>query len=75
MRRNNLLRSRKIAECGFMKLGTVDRDSRIESLFVNICMVDSPSKTPLKTDTEPKNTLDLDYAQSGSNIIGGRFTE
>ena len=33
------------AELGFMQLGTVGRDSTIGYSFINICKVDSPSKT------------------------------
>lgn len=63
------------AELGFMQMGTVEEDSNVEYSFVNICKVDSPSKTPLKTETEPENILDITYAYGGSNIIGGEFSE
>ena len=58
-----------------MQLRTVDEDHNVEYSFVNICKVDSPSKTPLKTETEPDNLSDINYAYGGSNIIGGEFSE
>ena len=42
--------------------------------FVNICKVNSPNKTTLKSETEPENLSDTNDAHSSSNIIGGKFT-
>ena len=58
-----------------MQLGAVEPESNIEYSFVNICKVDSPSKTPLKTEAEPENISEINYAYGGSNIISGEFSE
>merc|ERR1712197_296144 len=62
-------------ELGFAQIGTVERDPIIEYSFVNIGVVESPSKTPLKTETEPDELSEAEYTLGGSNNIGGEFTE
>ena len=42
---------------------------------LSIFVIDSPSKTPLKIVSEPEDLLDIDYAQSDSNIIWEEFNE
>ena len=68
-------KTQESAELGFMQLGSIEEEDNVEFSFVNICKVDSPSKTPLKTETEPENLSDINYTYGGSNIIGGEFSE
>ena len=63
------------AELGFTQLGNVQQKSNIQYSFVNICKSDSPSHAPLKSETEPENLSDINYAYGGSNIIRGEFSE
>ena len=45
--KNKQINAQETAELGFMQLGTVDGYHNVEYSFVNICKVDSQSKTPL----------------------------